>query len=67
MKYWICPSCSCVNAQTVMKCDGCKVPAEAALLLPIIQWVEFYDIGSLDKWIAMMGRMMGSKVWRKTT
>jgi len=50
-----------------MKCDGCKVPAEAALLLPIIQWVEFYDIGSLDKWIAMMGRMMGSKVWRKTT
>jgi hypothetical protein len=65
MKYWICPVCSCVNAQTVIKCDGCGVSAEAILLLPTIQWVEFNDIDELDKWIAMMRKMMGSKVWRK--
>jgi len=65
MKYWICPVCSCVNAQTVTKCDGCALPAEATLLLPTLQWVEFYNTNELDKWISIMQRMMGAKVWRK--
>lgn len=65
MKYWICPICSCVNAQNTTKCDGCSLSSEAVLLLPITQWVEFYSIKELDNWIATMRRMMGSKVWRK--
>lgn len=65
MKYWICPACSCVNAQTVIKCDGCGVSALGILLLPTKQWVEFNDIDELDKWIAMMRKIMSSKVWRK--
>lgn len=65
MKYWICPICACVNAQNVKQCDNCGLPTEAVLLLPIAQWVEFYSIEELDKWIAVMQRMMNSKVWRK--
>lgn len=66
MKYWICPNCSCVNAQTAIKCDGCGVPADVVLLLPTTQWVQFDDTNELDKWIVTMQQMMGSKVWRKT-
>ena len=66
MKYWICPACSCVNAKDTIRCDGCGLPTEAALLLPTLSWVEFYSVPELDKWIAMMRRMMGAKVWRKT-
>jgi len=65
MKYWICPKCACVNSQSVTKCDGCSLPAEAVLLLPIAQWVEFPSNEELDKWIAIMQKSMGSKIWRR--
>jgi hypothetical protein len=65
MKYWICPICACVNVQSVTECDGCGAPADVILLLQTLQWVEFYSIDELDKWISTMQRMMGSKVWRK--
>ena len=65
MKYWVCPICACVNAQSVTKCDGCGVLADVILLLPTLQWVEFYNVAELDKWISTMQWIMGSKVWKK--
>lgn len=58
----------CVNVETTAKCDGCGVPAEVALLLPAMLglWVEFPSTDELDKWIANVRTIWGSKVWRKT-
>ena len=42
-----------------------KQLVHAVLLLPTLQWVEFYNVDELDKWISTMQRMMGSKVWKK--
>ena len=65
MRYWVCPKCECVNAQSNTKCDNCNLPTMAVLLLPNLMWVEFYNIEELDRWIATMRKMMGAKVFRK--
>jgi hypothetical protein len=65
VKYWVCPICGCVNVRSATKCDGCGVSAEAMLLWPSLQWVEFYTTDELDRWISTMQRMIGAKVWRK--
>ena len=64
MKYWVCP-CGCVNVENNTKCDSCNLSTMAILVLPNLMWVEFYNIEELDRWITMMKKMMGSKVFRK--
>jgi hypothetical protein len=64
MKFWICPKDGCINHSSVDKCDGCGMDAMVAVLLPNVQWLQFVDYASLDKWL-LLTQKYGMKVWRK--